>query len=124
MFTESDDIHVGKEAKRQMQLDPEQACELVKRHMGEPDWRLAAHGAEWSALEVSAHVLKALYEEAELQARERLRGSSSPFPATSGLPSGRRRWPPARSPARRSSTSSTSRPRDDVLWLRPGRRHR
>ena len=85
MFTGPDDIQVGKEAKRQMQLDPEQVCELVKRHMGEADWRFAIHGTEWSAPEVSAHILRALCEDAELQTREKVEKVIVTVPAYFGI---------------------------------------
>ena len=75
MFVGETDIQVGKEAKRQMQLEPERVCELVKRHMGDPDWSFAADGKEWTAPEVSAQILKALCEDAELQTRRRSRRS-------------------------------------------------
>jgi molecular chaperone DnaK (HSP70) len=85
MFTGPDDIQVGKEAKRQMQLDPDQVCELVKRHMGEADWRFAVHDTEWSAPEVSAHILKALCEDAELQTREKVEKVIITVPAYFGI---------------------------------------
>jgi molecular chaperone DnaK len=70
LFTGPDEYQVGKEAKRQAQLDPDNVCELVKRHMGEPDWRFRAHGSEWAASAVSALILKSLAADAELQAGE------------------------------------------------------
>jgi molecular chaperone DnaK len=85
MFVGPDDIQVGKEAKRQMQLDPENVCELVKRHMGDPEWRFQAHGAEWTAPEVSAHILKALCEDAELQTREKVEKVVITVPAYFGI---------------------------------------
>ncbi len=85
MFVGSDDIQVGKEAKRQMLLDPENVSELVKRHMGESDWRFEAHGEEWSAPEVSAHILKALCEDAELQTREKVEKVVITVPAYFGI---------------------------------------
>jgi molecular chaperone DnaK len=85
MFVGPDDIQVGKEAKRQMQLDPELVCELVKRHMGEPDWRFDAHGTEWSPPEVAAHILKALCEDAELQTREKVEKVVITVPAYFGI---------------------------------------
>ena len=40
---------VGKLAKRSARIDPDNVAQLVKRHMGEPDWRFHAGGREWSA---------------------------------------------------------------------------
>ncbi|HEV7482897.1 MAG TPA: Hsp70 family protein [Solirubrobacterales bacterium] len=85
MFVGPDDIQVGKDAKRQMQLEPELVCELVKRHIGEADWRFDAHGTEWSAPEVSAHVLRALAEDAELQTREAVEKVIITVPAYFGI---------------------------------------
>jgi molecular chaperone DnaK len=85
MFVGVDDIQVGKEAKRQMLLDPDNVCELVKRHMGEPDWRFDAHGKEWGPQEVSAHILKALCEDAELQTGEKVEKVVITVPAYFGI---------------------------------------
>ncbi len=85
MFVGADDIQVGKDAKRQMQLEPELVCELVKRQMGEADWRFDAHGIEWSAPEVSAHILRALAEDAELQTREKVEKVVITVPAYFGI---------------------------------------
>ena len=49
MFVDSDNIQVGKEAKRQIQMDPDAVCELVKRQMGSREWRFMAQGQEWNA---------------------------------------------------------------------------
>jgi molecular chaperone DnaK len=85
MFVSADDIQVGKEAKRQMLLDPDNVCELVKRHMGEPDWRFEAHGKEWGPQEVAAHILKALCEDAELQTGEKVEKVVITVPAYFGI---------------------------------------
>jgi molecular chaperone DnaK len=86
MFTGPEDIQVGKEAKRQVQLDPDHVCELVKRHMGEGEWRFAAHDRQWSAPEVSAQILRALCEDAELQTREKVEKVVITVPAYFGIP--------------------------------------
>jgi molecular chaperone DnaK len=86
MFTGPEDIQVGKDAKRQVRLDPDNVCELVKRHMGEGEWRFAAHGHEWSAPEVSAQILRALCEDAELQTREKVEKVVITVPAYFGIP--------------------------------------
>lgn len=85
MFVGPDDIQVGKEAKRQKQLDPERVCELVKRHMGDATWRFEADGKEWTAAEVSAQILKALCEDAELQTREKVEKVVITVPAYFGI---------------------------------------
>jgi len=85
MFLGPQDIQVGKEAKRQMQLEPENVCELVKRHMGDAEWRFSAHDGEWSPPEVSAHILKALSEDAELQTQEKVEKVLITVPAYFGI---------------------------------------
>ena len=85
MFVGPEDIQVGKEAKRQMLLEPENVCELVKRHMGDPDWAFEANGKEWNASEVSAQILKALCDDAELQTREKVEKVVITVPAYFGI---------------------------------------
>ena len=55
---------VGEGARRAARLDPEHVCALVKRRMGEADWRFVAHGKAWSAPAVSALVLRSLVADA------------------------------------------------------------
>lgn len=85
MFVGSEDIQVGKEAKRQMLLEPENVCELVKRHMGDPNWAFEADGKAWNSAEVSAQILKALCEDAELQTREKVEKAVITVPAYFGI---------------------------------------
>jgi molecular chaperone DnaK len=79
------DVQVGKEAKRQMQMDPDLVCELVKRQMGDPAWRFAAHGEEWTAPEMSAHILRALAEDAALQSGDAVERVVITVPAYFGV---------------------------------------
>jgi molecular chaperone DnaK len=67
MLVDADTVEVGRSAKQQMQLDPDHVCELVKQSMGDPDWRFRAHGAEWTAPELSSFILKAVAEDAAMQ---------------------------------------------------------
>jgi molecular chaperone DnaK len=85
LFVGPEDIQVGKEAKRQMLLDPDNVCELVKRQMGEPEWRFDAHGKDWASPEVSAHILRALRDDAELQTREKVEKVVITVPAYFGI---------------------------------------
>src|SRR5580692_9970351 len=45
---------VGKEAKRTAVLEPDRVVEMVKRQMGNADWRWTFAGREYSAEEISA----------------------------------------------------------------------
>ncbi|OPX08766.1 heat-shock protein Hsp70, partial [Gordonia sp. i37] len=56
---------VGEGARRQARLDPDNVCALVKRRMGDADWRFVAHGRSWSAPAISALILKSLVSNAE-----------------------------------------------------------
>ena len=85
MFVGPEDIQVGKEAKGQMLLEPENVCELVKRHMGDPNWAFEANGKAWNSAEVSAQILKALCEDAELQTREKVEKVVITVPAYFGI---------------------------------------
>jgi molecular chaperone DnaK len=86
MFLGPDNIQVGKEAKRQKQMDPDSVVELVKRQMGTPDWGFEAHGQQWSAPEISAQILKALAEDAAQQSGDAVEKVVITVPAYFGIP--------------------------------------
>ena len=69
---QGDDVIVGKLAKRSSRLDPDNVAQLVKRHIGEADWRFHAGGREWSAAGVSSLILGALAKDAERATGERV----------------------------------------------------
>ncbi|RDH11599.1 Hsp70 family protein, partial [Tsukamurella pulmonis] len=60
LFASSYDHLVGEGARRQARLDPEHVCSLVKRRMGDSQWRFRAYAETWSAPAVSALILKSL----------------------------------------------------------------
>ena len=64
LFASPLDHVVGEGARRQARLYPDQVCTLVKRRMGDVDWRFVAHGKAWSAPAVSALILKSLLADA------------------------------------------------------------
>jgi molecular chaperone DnaK (HSP70) len=64
LFASADEHVVGEGARRESRLDPDHVCALVKRRMGEADWRFVAHGRSWSAPAVSALVLRSLVADA------------------------------------------------------------
>lgn len=64
LFASADEHVVGEGARREARLDPEHVCALVKRRMGDADWRFVAHGKGWSAPAVSALVLRSLVADA------------------------------------------------------------
>ncbi|MGW5225557.1 Hsp70 family protein [Nocardia niigatensis] len=65
LFASATDHVVGEGARRQARLDPDHVCTLVKRRMGDAEWRFGAHGQLWSAPAVSALILKSLAADAE-----------------------------------------------------------
>ncbi|MEU8900227.1 Hsp70 family protein [Nocardia sp. NPDC048505] len=84
LFASAFDHLVGEGARRQARLDPEHVCALVKRRMGDADWRFTAHGESWSAPAVSALVLKSLAADAEFGGGERVQRAVITVPAYFG----------------------------------------
>ncbi|MEA2181617.1 MAG: hypothetical protein QOF69_802, partial [Solirubrobacteraceae bacterium] len=81
---QGDDVVVGKLAKRSARIDPDNVAQLVKRHMGEPDWRFDAGGREWSAAGVSSLVVGALARDAERATGEKVQDVIITVPAYFG----------------------------------------
>ncbi|MBF6212576.1 Hsp70 family protein [Nocardia puris] len=84
LFASAFDHLVGEGARRQARLDPEHVCSLVKRRMGDAQWRFAAHGETWSAPAVSALILKSLAADAEFGGGEPVRRAVITVPAYFG----------------------------------------
>jgi molecular chaperone DnaK len=64
LFASGTEHVVGEGARREARLDPEHVCALVKRRMGDAEWRFVAHGTGWSAPAVSSLILKSLVADA------------------------------------------------------------
>lgn len=56
---------VGDEAKNQAIAEHEKVVEMVKRHMGEPNWRFYCEEHEYSAEEISSYILRKVAQDAE-----------------------------------------------------------
>src|SRR5258708_1822840 len=56
---------VGMEAKNRAIVEPDQVVEMVKRHMGEPNWRFYYEDNEYSAEEISSYILRKIAEDTE-----------------------------------------------------------
>ncbi|MCA9137410.1 MAG: Hsp70 family protein [Planctomycetales bacterium] len=65
LFDSATDYVVGKQAKRQARIAPENVAALIKRHMGDGEWRLTIHGQEWSAPALSSLIIRSLAADAE-----------------------------------------------------------
>ena len=57
---------VGKEAKNSAVLAHDRVVEMVKRHMGEAEWRYSYEGVEYTAEEISSYILRKLADDAEM----------------------------------------------------------
>ncbi|MFC9896203.1 Hsp70 family protein [Nocardia sp. NPDC127579] len=84
LFASAFDHLVGEGARRQARLDPEHVCALVKRRMGDTEWRFTAHGESWSAPAVSALILKSLAADAEFGGGEPVKRAVITVPAYFG----------------------------------------
>ncbi len=63
LFVGPDDYVTGESARALARAQPEDVCTLVKRRMGDGEWRFVSHGRSWSAPAVSSLVLKAIVSE-------------------------------------------------------------
>ncbi|SHF75914.1 Molecular chaperone DnaK (HSP70) [Jatrophihabitans endophyticus] len=84
LFASPDEHLVGEGARRQARLDPDHVCALVKRRMGDSDWRFVAHGKPWSAPAVSSLILRSLCADAEFGSGERITSAVITVPAYFG----------------------------------------
>lgn len=64
-FENDNNIIVGKTAKENAVLEPEAACEFVKRKMGISKVAITYHGREYSPEQISSRILKKLVMDAE-----------------------------------------------------------
>ena len=66
LFLGADDCMTGESARAQSRSRPDDVCSLVKRRMGDGEWRFVSHGRSWSAPAVSSLILKALINDTAL----------------------------------------------------------
>ncbi len=66
LFVGADDYLTGRPARELARARPDDVCALVKRRMGDGEWRFITRGAAWSAPAVSGLILKALVSDVEL----------------------------------------------------------
>ncbi|MGH9223162.1 MAG: Hsp70 family protein [Acidimicrobiales bacterium] len=65
LFDSESNFVVGKQAKSQARINPNSVASLIKRHMGNSEWRFTVHGKDWSAPAISSLILKSLMADAE-----------------------------------------------------------
>lgn len=63
-------IRVGVEALNSRHINPARSVRWVKRHMGDPDYRVPIDGKDWTATELSALVLKKVRQDCAAQVGE------------------------------------------------------
>ncbi|MDT3443120.1 MULTISPECIES: Hsp70 family protein [unclassified Pseudofrankia] len=88
LFVGPDDYITGETARQLSRSRPDDVCSLVKRKMGEGDWRFvpaaAPPGMAWSAPAISGLILSALVSDAELTGGEPVRDVVITVPAYFG----------------------------------------
>jgi len=77
---------VGKEAKNTAVLDADRVVEMVKRNMGQPEWRVAFFGQEYSPEEISSYILRKVVDDAEQYLGTRPEDVVITCPAYFGIP--------------------------------------
>lgn len=64
MFESKNNVVVGTEAKRSIEIEPDKAVQFIKRKMGRENDKVTLNGTTYSAPEVSAYILKKLTSDA------------------------------------------------------------
>ncbi|HEX6796313.1 MAG TPA: Hsp70 family protein [Ktedonobacterales bacterium] len=67
LFENSTSRVVGKEAKNSAKLYPTQVVEMVKRHMGDPNWTFTYEGVDYRPEEISSYILRKVVDDAQAQ---------------------------------------------------------
>ena len=65
LFEDEENRIVGDEAKNSAMLNANNVVEMVKRHMGEADWRFPYEGKDYSPEEISSYILRKLAVDTE-----------------------------------------------------------
>ena len=68
LFVGGNDHMTGNPARERARAQPDDVCSLVKRRMGDSEWRFVSHGSSWSAPAVSGLILKSLVNDTSLSA--------------------------------------------------------
>ncbi|MBV8727693.1 MAG: molecular chaperone DnaK [Candidatus Eremiobacteraeota bacterium] len=71
-FTKTGERLVGQLAKRQAITNPDRTISSIKRHMGEPDYRIKIDGKDYTPQEISAMILQKLVNDASNYLGERV----------------------------------------------------
>jgi molecular chaperone DnaK (HSP70) len=85
MFNPDGSYTAGDEAKRSASVAPDRVVSLVKRHMGDADWRFSVDDKQFTAQEVSSKILEALVQDANRQTGEDVEDVVITVPAYFGV---------------------------------------
>ncbi|HEY2166894.1 MAG TPA: molecular chaperone DnaK [Jatrophihabitantaceae bacterium] len=80
-FAKNGEVLVGEVAKRQAVTNVDRTIRSVKRHMGDPTWKVDIDGKSYSAQEISARVLQKLKRDAEAYLGETISDAVITVPA-------------------------------------------
>ncbi len=70
MVETEDNIIVGSEAKRSVEIEPDKTVQFIKRKMGKENDKVILNGTAYSAPEISAYILKKLVQDANDDLRQ------------------------------------------------------
>jgi molecular chaperone DnaK len=80
-FAKNGEVLVGEVAKRQAVTNVDRTIRSVKRHMGDPSWKVDIDGKSYNAQEISARVLQKLKRDAEAYLGETITDAVITVPA-------------------------------------------
>ncbi|MEO8888492.1 MAG: molecular chaperone DnaK [Jatrophihabitantaceae bacterium] len=80
-FAKNGEVLVGEVAKRQAVTNIDRTIRSVKRHMGDPSWKIDIDGKSYNAQEISARVLQKLKRDAEAYLGETITDAVITVPA-------------------------------------------
>ena len=67
MFETNENVVVGTEAKRSIEIEPDKTVQFIKRKMGKDNDKVTLNGTTYSAPEISAYILKKLTADANAE---------------------------------------------------------
>lgn len=80
-FSKSGEILVGEIAKRQAVTNVDRTVSSVKRHMGDPNWKIEIDGKDYTPQQISAFILQKLKKDAEAYLGEKVTDAVITVPA-------------------------------------------
>lgn len=80
-FSKSGEILVGEIAKRQAVTNVDRTVSSVKRHMGDPNWKIEIDGKNYTPQQISAFILQKLKKDAEAYLGEKVTDAVITVPA-------------------------------------------